>query len=107
MSEAKKLCLNTFKCTKFSLFYKKKIFGPKMQITANFDIILKNEVKMIFLSHLNLFRRNFSILAFLNMIFCLNSIAITKKFLWGNFDLKVDELATVLSGIKPSYNPQT
>ena len=29
VSETKKLCLNTFKCSKFSLFYQKIIFDPK------------------------------------------------------------------------------
>ena len=44
MSEAKKLLLKTFKLFIFSLYYKKKIFWtPKMQITANFDVILKND----------------------------------------------------------------
>ena len=43
MTEAKKLRLKTFKCSKLSLFYKKKklIFDlKKMQITANFHVIL-------------------------------------------------------------------
>ena len=43
MCETKKIRLDTFKCSKFFLFYKKINFRPKkMQITDNFDIILKH-----------------------------------------------------------------
>ena len=38
-AEAKKMRLNTFTCSKLSLFYKKNIFDPKKRKnTSNFDI---------------------------------------------------------------------
>ena len=50
MPEAEQLRLNTFKCSNFSLMYKKRYFWPqKMQITANVDIILENGPFCIFL----------------------------------------------------------
>ena len=43
VSETKKLCLNTIKCSNFALSYKKNNFSPKkMHITANLDVILRN-----------------------------------------------------------------